>query len=288
MYKHSYTAKIGFVKTLDRTCATHGGRYSSAERQVCPKCNETLVVPMQRDSKTGNMRPSLFTEVTLYPQMRGDDRKDFENNTLRSNSLGHFEFKMNLWGKYDAATNTVQPDGRVRYLAVKRTIRVEFNSPPLIRPFTSQKYDGQQRIEMKYNFNSNRGDQIEFLDNIQAAQTEMVSAQNALDARNATAQQEATTPVTTPVTPPVIPAAVPNLTDPAVLQATLMELLQRLAPAAAPTTAPTAAPVTIMAATNVESPVPQESTPMNPPADLDPTDEGIEEGDPSDFEIFPS
>lgn len=192
MYKHAYTAKIGFTKVLDRTCAQCGGMYSSNEKSVCPKCNNQLVVPTFK-AKDGSVRPYLMTEVTLYPLMRQDDRQDFEARTERAKGLGHLEIKMVLWGRYDKETNTVVPDARTQYLVPKRTVRVEFNTPPILRPYVSQKNNGQQRVEFKYALNSNRGDELEFLDSKQTAETMQNEAQSGLNARKAEASANGAT-----------------------------------------------------------------------------------------------
>ena len=160
MFTHSYIAKIGFVKTLDRTCPTHGGMYSSQERNICPKCNAALIAPM---TKGDNPRPYLMTEIHIYPQERQDHQEDHKRRSAASGGL-EFEIRFILWGRWDAERQMIFPDNRVQYLAPKRLIHVEFNKRPIIRPFVSAKEGNKQKLEFKYHFDGRAGDKLKFLD----------------------------------------------------------------------------------------------------------------------------
>jgi len=171
MFRNEYTAKIGFTRTLDRTCGQCGGLYSSNEKSHCPKCNQALIIPTHQTDE--GPRPYCFTEVTLYPMMRQEAKDRHAKRTVAAKGL-LYVIRMVLWGHYDKERSVVLPDNRVPYLVPKRTIRVLFNSPQQLLPFTAN--DGSQKIEMKYTFDGRDGDQIEFLDAKQTAQANMEGA----------------------------------------------------------------------------------------------------------------
>lgn len=159
MFKHTYIAKVGFVKTLDRTCPKDGGMYSSQERHVCPKCQAALVMPM---TKGESPRPYLMTEVHVYPQERQQFRDEHKSRSAAAGGL-EFEIRFILWGRYDKDSQTTHPDKRVQWLIPKRLIHLEFNTRPIVRPFHSTR-DSIQKLELKYHFNNRAGDNLRFLD----------------------------------------------------------------------------------------------------------------------------
>jgi len=171
MYRNEYTAKIGFTRVLDRTCLKDGGLYSSNEKSHCPKCNQPLVPPT-RQSESGPI-PYCFTEVTLYPLMRKETRERHAKRTEAAKGL-LYTLRMVLWGHMDKETGVAVPDNRTQYLVPKRTIRVEFNNPPQLLPYTAS--DKSTKVEMKYTFDARDGDQIEFLDAKQTSATMLVEA----------------------------------------------------------------------------------------------------------------
>ena len=171
MFRNEYIAKIGFTRTLDRTCGQCGGLYASNEKSHCPKCNQALIIPTHQTDE--GPRPYCFTEVTLYPMMRQEAKDRHAKRTVAAKGL-LYVIRMVLWGHYDKERSVVLPDNRVPYLVPKRTIRVLFNSPQQLLPFTAN--DGSQKIEMKYTFDGRDGDQIEFLDAKQTAQANMEGA----------------------------------------------------------------------------------------------------------------
>jgi len=173
MFRNEYIAKIGFTRTLDRTCGQCGGLYASNEKDHCPKCNQALIIPTHQTDE--GPRPYCFTEVTLYPMMRQESKARHAKRTAAAKGL-LYTIRMTLWGHYDKERNVVLPDNRVQYLVPKRTIRTLFNSPPQLLPFTAK--DKSQKIEMKYTFDGREGDQIEFLDAKQTAQAEMDGAKS--------------------------------------------------------------------------------------------------------------
>lgn len=198
MFRNEFTAKIGFTRVLDRTCGNCGGLYSSNEKSHCPKCNNPLHIPT-RPSDTGP-RPYCFTEVTLYPMMRQEMKDKHAKRTTASKGL-LYTLRMTVWGTYDKERDIVLPDKRTQYLVPKRTIRVLFNNPPTLIPFTAN--DKSQKVEMKFTFDGHSGDQIEFLDAKQTADASMAGAE--------------------PPTPEPTKAPVPNA---AVLQQQIADLLQ--------------------------------------------------------------
>ena len=173
MFRNEYIAKIGFTRTLDRTCGQCGGLYASNEKSHCPKCNQDLIIPTRQTDE--GPRPYCFTEVTLYPMMRQETKDSHAKRTAAAKGLLYI-IRMVLWGHYDKERNVVLPDNRVPYLVPKRTIRATFNNPHQLLPFTAK--DGSQKIEMKYTFDGRDGDQIEFLDAKQTAQAEMDGAKS--------------------------------------------------------------------------------------------------------------
>lgn len=173
MHRHEYTAKVGFVKTLDRTCKQHGGIYSSTEHSVCPKCQQPLVIP-SHNTENGP-RPYCFSEVTLYPLLQKEVKDRHEKRLKVAGGLITV-IRVVLWGKYSQENNTLQPDPRVRYLAPKRTVRVLFNTPPLPKAYTAK--DGSTKLELKYTFDGRHGDQFEFLDSKQEATAHMEATSN--------------------------------------------------------------------------------------------------------------
>lgn len=170
MFRNEYTAKIGFTRVLDRTCPKDGGLYSSNEKSHCPKCNTPLVIPSHQVE--GGARPYCFTEVTLYPMMRKESKERHAKRTEAAKGL-LYVLRMTLWGRYDKERNVVEPDPRTQYLVPKRTIRVTFNNPPTVIPYTAK--DQTTKLEWKYTFDSRDGDQIEFLDAKQTAETAMAA-----------------------------------------------------------------------------------------------------------------
>jgi len=171
MFRNEYIAKIGFTRTLDRTCSQCGGLYASNEKSHCPKCNQSLIITTHQTEE--GPRPYCFTEVTLYPMMRQEAKDRHAKRTAAAKGLLYI-IRMVLWGHYDKERNIVLPDARVPYLVPKRTIRVLFNNPHQLLPFTAN--DGSQKIEMKYTFDGREGDQVEFLDAKQTAQANMDGA----------------------------------------------------------------------------------------------------------------
>lgn len=168
MHRNEYVAKVGFVKTLDRTCQQCGGIYASNERSNCPKCGQPLVIPSHQTEN--GIRQYCFTEVTIYPLLQSDVKEAHKKRLAAANGL-ETVYRIVLWGKYDQTTNTLQPDARVRYLVPKRTIRVLLNTPPLPKLF--QGNDKSTKLELKYTFDARRGDQFQFLDSKQEATTHM-------------------------------------------------------------------------------------------------------------------
>lgn len=172
MFRNEYTAKIGFTRVLDRTCPKDGGMYSSNEKSACPKCNSPLIPPT-RKTDSGPV-PYCFTEVTLYPKMPKAMQDLHVKRTEASKSL-FYTIRMILWGRVDKDLGVAVPDKRSMYLVPKRTIRVVFNNPPQLKPFTAG--DQSTKVEMKYTFDSRDGDQIEFLDSKQEMQLEAPAAE---------------------------------------------------------------------------------------------------------------
>ena len=250
MFKNHYTARIGFIRTLDRVCPTHGGRYSSNETANCPKCGVALVQFTVQTQQ--GVRPQCLTELVIYPVMRPADEKQWEERTAKAGGL-KYQIRVSLWGRYDAERQVAYPDKRVQYMQPKRLIRIELNTKPIFRPYTSQKENGAQMIEVKYEFNHNRGDQIEFLDPKQASDELMTNAHA----------------VTSPQQQPInnAPAAQPAATgDAAKLDSMMQEIVALRAKLSGnPTPAPAA---------------PQDAELMkaaaqSPPDELDPTEDGM-------------
>jgi len=158
MEKHSFVAKIGFTKVLDLTCPKDGGLYSSNEKTSCPKCNARLVSPTRKTDK--GPIPFCLTEVTFYPMLPQEVKDSYAAKMQAAGGLPAVH-RFVLYGYFDGPTNTLNPDARTRYLVPKRTIRLEFNTPPQYRPFTGKNGDG---LEIKFVFSRRYGDEIEFLD----------------------------------------------------------------------------------------------------------------------------
>ncbi len=164
MFRNEYTAKIGFTRLLDRTCSKCGGLYTGSEYAHCPKCKQALVVPSFNTAE--GPRKYCFTEVTLYPLMRQEAKDRHAKRTEAAKGL-LYVIRMTLWGRYDKERDVVQPDPRTQYLVPKRVIRVLFNNPPTLIPYTAN--DQTTKVEMKFTFDIRDGDQVEFLDEKQTA-----------------------------------------------------------------------------------------------------------------------
>jgi len=177
MFRNEYTAKVGFTRLLDRTCPKDGGLYASNEKSHCPKCQSPLVQPTRPGEPARNETgpiPYCFTEVTLYPLLRKEVKDKHAARTASAKGV-LYVIRMTLWGRYDTERGVLEPDGRTQYLVPKRTIRVEFNNPPTLIPYTAN--DKSTKIEMKYVFDGRAGDQIEFLDAKQTATASMAGAE---------------------------------------------------------------------------------------------------------------
>jgi len=264
MFRNEYTARIGFVKTLDRTCPTHKGMYSSAEKTHCPKCNAPLV-QFTVTTKRHGVRPQCLSEIVIYPIYRPEDEKIWESRTERAGGFG-MQIRVNLWGRYDDERKIAYPDNRVQYLQPKRIARFCLNTKPLLKAYTSNK-DGvpKQMIEMKYEFNQGRGDQIEFLD--KPAEHEAMTT-NA-GAQPAPHEAATGTPVDQPL-PVNQPAKVevPASTDAVVaIGQELMNLVKRFEDAVGTPSTHTQ-PAS-------EDEILKEAASQSPPADMDHSEDGI-------------
>jgi len=175
MYRNEFTAKIGFTRVLDRTCKQCGGLYSSNEKSHCPKCGQPVTIPT-RQADDGP-QAYCFTEVTLYPLMRQEMKDRHAKRTVAAKGM-LYVIRMILWGHYDKERNIVLPDKRSQYMVPTRTIRVLFNNPPTLIPYTAK--DGSQRVEMKFTFDGHNGDQVEFLDAKQEMAVETAEADTAI------------------------------------------------------------------------------------------------------------
>ena len=255
MFKNEYIAKVGFVKTLDRTCGPCGGMYASSERVACPKCNTALILPM---TKGDNPRPYLMTEVHLYPQEQQRHKDEFARKCAASGGLP-FEIRMVLWGRYDKDTQTTVPDKRVQYLVPKRLIHVMFNTRPVPRTFHSTK-DNQEKLD----FNFHAGDQMKFLDDPKQfeALTGQTTEQAAAEVGNTTTK---TTPAASPETPPAQnnTAASKEPTNADIMSA-IMGINNRVTALEGPATP-----------TETTQGINPEDIPDTPPEDLDLNDNGL-------------
>lgn len=269
MFKHSYVAKVGFVKNLDRTCPTHGGMYSSNERNACPKCGVPLN-HMAINTQKG-VRKTIMTEVTLYPVLPQNEKDEHASRTKKASGF-EYEIKMVLWGHYDEERGTVFPDKRVQYIVPKRTLLVEFHTKPVVRPFVTR--EQEHKLEFKYTVTGR--DMVKFLDS--------KATYEALTGESASAPAATNTKQT--ISNPVVPQTAIQNANPQM--ALIMEQLASLTamvngmnttPQAVPTPTPQAAPAT-MTANETECPNPDGFFMESPPDDIDPNDDGLGPIDP--------
>lgn len=266
MFKHTYVAKVGFVNHLDRVCPTHGGLFSSQQRNTCPKCNAALA-PRMVTTKKGTY-PSIMTEVVLYPILPQSEKDEHSARTKAASGF-EFEIRMNLWGYYDEQRQVACINKRAMYIVPKRTLYLEFNQQPVVRPYVTR--EGQHKLEFKYTVSGR--DEVRFMDS--------KATYEALTGGDAGIQPQAS-PAAQSNPAPSTPVSANNTNDTgAPNMDAIMAQLASLTAAVAQLKGNTPAPAAMNANNSVaDNPDPSQFSNDAPPSDMDMNDDGIGTIDP--------